>query len=230
LLKSDAQAHALKEILSNIHPWSSLNYGFTASEMIVRLYTKTIEQRVGKKFEIQILSPMTVGSMGTRNLNKLVQANLNPESKNKPALLMGERIYRLGDRVIQRRNNYDLEVFNGDIGNITAIDTQETTLVVTYITGTENKEVYYKNQDIIDLDLAYAITIHKSQGSEFDVVIIPLVMQHFTMLYRNLLYTALTRAKKMVIFVGSRKSLGIAVKNIDNRKRKTMLKTIIQEL
>ncbi|WP_103864931.1 AAA family ATPase [Aquimarina sp. I32.4] len=230
LLKSDTQAYALKEILSNIHPWSSLNYGFIASEMIIRLYTKTIKERVGKKFEVQILSPMSVGSMGTRSLNQLIQATFNPESEDKAVLLMGDRVFRMGDRVIQRRNNYDLEVFNGDIGNITAIDTQETTLVVTYKSGTENREVYYKKQDIIDLDLAYAITIHKSQGSEFDVVIIPIVMQHFTMLYRNLIYTALTRAKKMAIFVGSRKSLGIAVKNVDNRKRKTMLKTIIQEL
>jgi len=142
---------------------------------------------------------------------------------------MGERLFRLGDRVIQRRNNYDLEVFNGDIGEISAIDNQEMTLVVTYKTGTDTRNVYYEKQDIMDLDLAYAITIHKSQGSEFDVVIIPLVMQHFTMLYRNLIYTALTRAKKMAIFVGTRKALGIAVKNIDNRTRKTMLKVIVQE-
>jgi exodeoxyribonuclease V alpha subunit len=122
-----------------------------------------------------------------------------------------------------------LEVFNGDIGEITAIDNQEVTLVVTYKTGTDTRNVHYEKQDIMDLDLAYAITIHKSQGSEFDVVIIPLVMQHFTMLYRNLIYTALTRAKKMAIFVGTRKAIGIAVKNIDNRTRKTMLKVIVQE-
>jgi len=230
LLKSDTHATALKEVLKKIHPWSSLNYGFTASQMIIRLYTQTIEKRVGKNNEIQILSPMTVGSMGTRNLNTLVQETFNPESKNKPTLLMGERLFRLGDRIIQKRNNYDLEVFNGDIGKISEINNQENTLMVSYKTGKESRKVHYKKQDIMDLDLAYAITIHKSQGSEFDVVIIPLVMQHFTMLYRNLIYTALTRAKKMAIFVGTRKSLGIAVKNIDNRKRNTMLKTIIQEL
>ncbi|NME72788.1 ATP-binding domain-containing protein, partial [Flammeovirga aprica] len=94
--------------------------------------------------------------------------------------------------------------------------------------GENAKTVYYEKQDIIDLDLAYAITIHKSQGSEFDVVIIPVVMQHFNMLYQNLIYTALTRAKKMAIFVGTRKALGIAVRNIDNRARKTMLKEILQ--
>lgn len=229
LLKSETHASALKEVLNGIHPWSSLNFGFTASEMIVRLYAQTIEERVGKDLEVQILSPMTVGSMGTRNLNQQVQSIFNPETKNKPALEMGERLFRLGDRVIQRRNNYDLEVFNGDIGEISAIDNQEVTLVVTYKNGKDNRNVHYEKQDIMDLDLAYAITIHKSQGSEFDVVIIPLVMQHFTMLYRNLIYTALTRAKKMAIFVGTRKALGIVVKNIDNRTRKTMLKVILQE-
>lgn len=229
VIKSDTHASALKEILNNIHPWSSLNFGFTASEMVVRLYAKTIEQRVGKNLEVQILSPMTVGSMGTRNLNQLVQSTFNPENKNKPVLQMKDRLFRLGDRVIQRRNNYDLEVFNGDIGKITAIDNQEMTLIVKYKTGANNRDVYYERQDIMDLDLAYAITIHKSQGSEFDVVIIPLVMQHFTMLYRNLIYTALTRAKKMVVLVGTRRSLGIAVKNIDNRTRKTMLKSIVRQ-
>ena len=230
LLKAYNHASALKEVLSGIHPWSSLNFGFTASEMIVRLYAQTIEQRVGKNLEVQILSPMTVGSMGSKNLNKLVQETFNPERKDKPSLLMGERLFRLGDRVIQRRNNYDLEVFNGDIGKISEIDNMETTLIITYKTGTENRNVHYKKQDIMDLDLAYAITIHKSQGSEFDIVIIPLVMQHFTMLYRNLVYTALTRAKKMAIFVGTRKSLGIAVNNIDNRKRNTMLKEVIKDI
>ncbi len=229
LLKSDNHASALSEVLKTIHPWSTLHYGFTASEMIVRLYSQTIEQRVGKELEVQILSPMTVGSLGTRNLNQLIQSTFNRESNSKPVLQMGEKIFHLDDRVIQRRNNYDLEVFNGDIGVIASIDNLEMNLTVTYTNGKVSRNVHYKKQDIMDLDLAYAITIHKSQGSEFDVVIIPLVMQHFTMLYRNLIYTALTRAKKMAIFVGTRKALGIAVKNIDNRTRKTMLKVIVQE-
>ena len=179
--------------------------------------------------EVQILSPMTVGSMGTRNLNQLVQETANPDHKDKPILQLGERLFRLGDRVIQRRNNYDLEVFNGDIGCISAIDTQAISMEVTYQTGGITRFTHYEKQDMIDLDLAYAITIHKSQGSEFDVVIIPVVLQHFNMLYQNLIYTALTRAKKMAIFVGTRKALGIAVRNIDNRSRKTMLKMIVQE-
>jgi len=230
LLHSYNNAKALKEITKSIHPWSSLNYGYTASEIIVRAYCKTITQKLGHGLEVQILSPMTVGSMGTKNLNTLVQNTLNPNMNNKPSILIGERVFRLGYRVIQRRNNYDLEVFNGDIGTISSVDNQKMTLEVNYKTLDNSNRVHYKKQDIMDLDLAYAITIHKSQGSEFDVVIIPLVMQHFSMLYRNLIYTALTRAKKMAIFVGTRKSLGIAVKNIDNRTRKTMLKTILKDL
>ena len=229
LLKSKSDAEALKNIVNSIHPWSSLNYGFTASEMVVRLYTKTIKERLGVNTEVQILTPMTVGSMGTRNLNQLVQNTANPIDASKASLQFGERIFRTGDRVIQRRNNYDLEVFNGDIGLITSIDNQNMTLQITYTTEKNKRQVHYEKQDILDIDLAYAITIHKSQGSEFDAVIIPVVLQHFNMLYQNLIYTALTRAKKMAIFVGARKALGIAVRNIDNRSRKTMLRTIIQE-
>ncbi len=229
LLKTDSHACALKNIIKSIHPWSSLNYGFVASEMVVRLYCKTIKERLGKDMEVQILTPMTVGSMGTRNLNLLVQNTFNPADGNKANLQFGERVFRIGDRVIQRRNNYDIEVFNGDIGRIISINNQAMTLEITYNSGSTTRNIHYEKQDIIDLDLAYAITIHKSQGSEFDVVIIPLVLQHFTMLYQNLIYTALTRAKKMAIFVGTRKALGIAVKNIDNRSRKTMLNLLVQK-
>ncbi len=230
LLKSESDAEALKNIIKGIHPWSSLNYGFTASEMVVRLYTKTIKERLGVHTEVQILTPMTVGSMGTRNLNQIVQNTANPIDASKASLQIGERIFRTGDRVIQRRNNYDLEVFNGDIGHISSIDNQNMTLQITYITGKNRREVHYEKQDILDIDLAYAITIHKSQGSEFDAVIIPVVLQHFNMLYQNLIYTALTRAKKLAIFVGTRKALGIAVRNIDNRSRKTMLNRLMQTL
>lgn len=227
LLKSPNEASALKEVLNDIHPWSSLHYGLTAAEMIIRLYTKTIPSKFPSNFETQILAPMRVGSMGSKNLNVLIQEQFNPPHQDKAALEMGNRIFRVGDRVIQRRNNYDLEVFNGDIGTVTFINSIDMTLTVTYQSGAENRIINYNKQDIIDLELAYAITIHKSQGSEFDIVIIPLVLQHFSMLYRNLIYTALTRAKKMAIFIGTRKALGIAVRNIDNRQRKTMLKELL---
>ncbi len=227
LLKSPNEANALKQVLQHIHPWSSLHYGLTAAEMIVRLYTKTIPSKFSSNLETQILAPMKVGTMGTNNLNQLIQEQANPAQEGKASLEMGGRIFRVGDRVIQRRNNYDLEVFNGDIGTITLINPLDMTLTITYQSGSENRIIAYTKQDIIDLELAYAITIHKSQGSEFDIVIIPLVLQHFSMLYRNLIYTALTRAKKMAIFVGTRKALGIAVRNIDNRQRKTMLKELL---
>lgn len=227
LLKSTNEATALKHVLSGIHPWSSLNYGLTASEMIVRLYTKTIQEKIGKNLEVQILAPMKVGSMGTNNLNQIIQERFNPATGKKTFLQLGGRVFREGDRVIQRRNNYDLEVFNGDIGTIQGINALEMELTIIYENNKAQRIVTYTKADAMDLDLAYAITIHKSQGSEFDVVIIPLVLQHFNMLYRNLIYTALTRAKKMAIFVGTRKALGIAVKNIDNRQRKTLLKDLL---
>lgn len=227
LLKSPNEANALKQVLQHIHPWSSLHYGLTAAEMIVRLYTKTIPNKFSSTLETQILAPMKVGTMGTNNLNQLIQEQANPAQEDKASLEMGGRIFRVNDRVIQRRNNYDLEVFNGDIGTITMINSLDMTLTVTYQSSSETRIIEYTTQDIIDLELAYAITIHKSQGSEFDIVIIPLVLQHFNMLYRNLIYTALTRAKKMAIFVGTRKALGIAVRNIDNRQRKTMLKELL---
>lgn len=227
LLKSENHATALRQILKSIHPWSTLNYGFTASELIVRLYSQTIHERVGRDLEVQILTPMTAGSLGTRNLNLLIQQTFNAESKLE--FQIRDRVFRMGDRVIQRRNNYELEVFNGDIGEISYINNEEMKLAVTYSSGKDVRDVHYSKHDVEELDLAYAITIHKSQGSEFDVVIIPVVMQHFTMLYRNLIYTALTRAKKLAIFVGTRKALGIAVKNNDNRSRKTMLKDILMK-
>jgi len=228
LLQSPDEATALQQVLKRIHPWSSLNYGFTASQMVVRLYTQTIAQKLGKHLEVQILTPMKVGSMGATNLNQLIQQAIYEQKKQPSFIQIGSRIFRLGDRVIQRRNNYDLDVFNGDIGYITSMQPDEMMLEVTYESGQEKRVVIYKKNDLADLALAYAITIHKSQGSEFDVVIIPIVLQHFNMLYQNLIYTALTRAKKMAIFVGSRKALHIATQNTENNERKTMLKELVQ--
>lgn len=228
LLKIENEAEALKTLMKKVHPWSSLNYGFTASEMVVRLYTQSIPAKLGKDREVQILSPMTRGTLGTRNLNLLIQQNANPPSIEKPEIKIGDRAFRLGDRVIQKRNNYDLQVFNGDIGYIIEIDSENNLMEVEYKSADEERSVVYQKDQLIELDLAYAITIHKSQGSEFDVVIIPVVTQHYNMLYRNLIYTGLTRAKKMAMFVGTRKALGLAVRNIDNRKRQTYLKELIE--
>ena len=133
---------------------------------------------------------------------------------------------RESDRVIHRRNNYDLNVFNGDIGKIINIDNEELTAIVSFYP--DNREVSYKKEDIMELDLAYAITIHKSQGSEFKTVIIPILTQHFKMLYRNLIYTGLTRAKDLVVFVGPRRSLSMAIQQQDVSHRQTALESLIK--
>ena len=130
-----------------------------------------------------------------------------------------------GDRVIHRRNNYDLGVFNGDIGEISSIDNEELTCVVRFFP--EGREVLYQKEDIVELDLAYAITIHKSQGSEFQVVIMPILSQHFKMLYRNLIYTGLTRARRLAVFVGTRKALAMAVRQQDTTRRQTALAQLL---
>jgi len=143
-------------------------------------------------------------------------------------LKVGERIFRIGDRVIHRRNNYDLGVFNGDIGVIQDINNVDLTCSVAFFP--DNRLVHYKQNDIMELDLAYAITIHKSQGSEFEVVIIPVLTQHFKMLFRNLIYTGITRAKKLAVFVGTRRALAMAVKNQDISKRQTALQELIKSV
>ena len=169
---------------------------------------------------------MTRGSLGSAHLNQVIQATANPPTENKCQLKMGERIFREGDRVIHRRNNYDLNVFNGDIGKIVAIDNKELTAVVTFYP--DHRAVNYKKEDIMELDLAYAITIHKSQGSEFKAVIIPILSQHFKMLYRNLVYTGLTRAKTLAVFVGTRKALAMAIRQQDVSQRQTALEGLIK--
>jgi exodeoxyribonuclease V alpha subunit len=226
LAQAGSGIEELMSVLKNVHPWSSLHYGLTAVETVVRLYTKTVPEWLGPKPEIQVLTPQVRGTLGTLNLNESLQRISNPESPSKRQLQMGGRILRVGDRVIQTRNNYDLAVFNGDIGRITEVDTEEMTCEVCF-SGAEDRVVIFEKDDLNELSLAYAITIHKSQGSEFQVVIIPVLGQHFNMLFRNLLYTGLTRAKKLAIFVGSRKAFSMAVGQIDNRMRQTALSELV---
>jgi exodeoxyribonuclease V alpha subunit len=216
----------LLSVIKKIHPWSSLHYGLSAFDVVRKLYLEWIPKYFGEKTEIQILSPMIRGSLGTGSLNKMIQESANPPQKGKGQLSVGERIFRIGDRVIHRRNNYDLNVFNGDIGTIRGIDTEELTLSVSFFP--DGRMVAYTQDAIPELDLAYAITIHKSQGSEFEAVIIPVLTQHFKMLFRNLIYTGLTRAKKLVVLVGTRKALAMSVKNQDTSQRQTLLKKLLQ--
>jgi exodeoxyribonuclease V alpha subunit len=222
--QAETKIEELFSVLKKVHPWSSLHYGFSALDVVRKLYQEWIPKYYGK-CEIQILSPMTRGSLGTISLNRVIQETSNPFIEGKRQLKVGDKIFRVGDRVIHRRNNYDLGVFNGDIGVIQDIDNIDLTCSVSFCP--DNRVVHYKQNDIMELDLAYAITIHKSQGSEFEVVIIPVLTQHFKMLFRNLIYTGITRAKTLAVFVGTRRALAMAVKNQDISKRQTALEELL---
>lgn len=217
----------LKTVLKKVHPWSSLHYGLNAVDSVRRLYIDWVPKYFGKDVEIQILSPMTRGSLGTMNLNKVIQEATNPAQPGRPEIKVGERIFRVGDRIIHKRNNYDLGVFNGDIGKISDIDTENLSCLIYF--ASQGRDVEYSQESIMEIDLAYAITIHKSQGSEFAVTILPVLTQHFTMLYRNLIYTGLTRARKMAVMVGNRRALSMAVRREDSRHRQTALQELLQQ-
>jgi len=230
LAQAESGVKELMAVLKHVHPWSSLHYGLSAMETAVRLYTKTIPEWLGPNAEVQVLTPQVRGTLGTMNLNDALQRVSNPESPDKKQLLIGAKTFRVGDRVIQTRNNYDLGVFNGDIGRITGLDSTDMTCEVRFSGGGEERIVSFEKEDLSELALAYAITIHKSQGSEFQAVIIPVLGQHFNMLFRNLIYTGLTRAKKLAVFVGSRKAFAMAIGQIDNRKRQTALSKLVMEI
>ncbi|MEM8604206.1 MAG: ATP-dependent RecD-like DNA helicase, partial [Cyanobacteria bacterium P01_H01_bin.121] len=168
---------------------------------------------------VQILCPMVRGVMGTRNLNQVLQATLNPLKPGQPELVRGRTCLRLGDRVIQQVNDYDRDVFNGDLGTVQQLDLEEQDVTVQY--GT--RLVTYDAADLNEIALAWAITIHKAQGSEFPVVILPFFMQHYIMLSRNLIYTGLTRAKQLAIFLGPKQAINFAVREVKERSRYTTL-------
>jgi exodeoxyribonuclease V alpha subunit len=170
--------------------------------------------------QVQVLCPATRGEIGTRQLNVLLQQVLNPAKSGKAELSRGGSVLRVGDRVIQQVNDYQREVFNGDVGTVTSIDLEEQEVVVQFA---DERAVSYDHADLSELSLAWAVTIHKSQGSEYPVVILPLFMQHYLLLSRNLLYTGLTRAKHLAILVGPPKSIGFAVKRMLDRQRYTAL-------
>lgn len=227
LMTADSAAEELLLLAKKTHPWSSLYYGLTALDVVRKLYQEWVPKYFGQQAEIQVLTPMIRGSLGAANCNSMLQAAVNPPGSNKAELTLGERVFRVGDRVIHRRNNYELGVFNGDIGTIAAIDNVELTCEVVFYP--DQRRVEYSRDQITELELAYAITIHKSQGSEFDVVILPVLTQHFRMLFRNLIYTGLTRGKKLAVLVGSRQALAMAVRNQDTAKRQTALARLLRE-
>jgi len=184
-------------------------------EQIATTLVDLVKRRLPARFQfdpirdIQVLSPMNRGSLGIRELNVRLQEELNPPRPDEPWVEKFGWQFRVRDKVIQTENDYDKEVFNGDIGQVTQIDPVERELRVKF----ENREVIYDWGELDQLSLAYAITIHKAQGSEFPVVVIPLATQHYLLLQRNLVYTGVTRGKRLVLLIGQRQALGLAVRN-----------------
>jgi exodeoxyribonuclease V alpha subunit len=191
----------------------------SALPLIVNAVGKSLPKRFGLSAieEIQVLCPMNKGPVGAANLNRILQDALNP---GETGVTQGSRTFRRGDKVIQLRNNYDKQVFNGDMGIVSAIDPEEQTLTV----RTLEAEIEYDFAELDELGLAYAISVHKSQGSEFPAVVLPIMMQHYAMLQRNLLYTGLTRARRVAVLVGTKKAIAIALRNADVGKRFTCLR------
>lgn len=191
-------------------------------EKILQNILDLCSERIPRQFrfhplrEIQVLAPMHKGIIGVANLNIELQKRLNP---GQPGITHGAWNFRIGDKVMQIVNNYYKDVFNGDIGWISKIDPEERELVIDF----DGRPVPYDYSDLDEVVLAYAISVHKSQGSEYPVVILPVVTQHYMLLQRNLIYTGITRAKKLVIMIGTKKALAIAIRNNKPQRRYTLL-------
>lgn len=192
-----------------------------AADLVVDL----VKVRIPRKFgyhpvdDIQVLSPMYRGAVGVSNLNARLQEALNPASPGKSEHRLAGRLFRLGDKVMQTRNNYDKEVYNGDIGRIVRLDLEDQIVVVRI----DDRPVPYEFGELDELVNAYAVSVHKSQGSEYPAVVVPVLTQHYLLLQRNLLYTAVTRAKELVVLVGTKKAIAIAVRNDKIAHRHTAL-------
>ena len=189
-----------------------------APGVIIKLVTDRIPRRFGfgPLEDIQVLTPMHKGTVGVANLNTMLQEALNSRGEG---VERGSRVFRRGDKVIQLTNNYDKEVFNGDMGRIAGVDLEGQVLTVCF----EGRDVDYDFSDLDEIALAYAIPVHKSQGSEYPAVVITIFTQHYALLQRNLIYTAVTRARKLVVMVGTKKALAIAVRDNKPERRYTCL-------
>ena len=188
----------------------------TAETIVGLVKTKLPRYYRMESTDIQVLAPMQKGAVGAANLNQALQEAVNPDSIG---LKRGGYVYRLHDKVMQIRNNYDKEVYNGDIGVITAVDPEDRSIRAAF----DGREVEYDISELDELVLAYATTIHKAQGSEYPIVVMPVMMTHYVMLQRNLIYTGITRAKKVLVIVGTKKALSYAVRNLTVTERNTML-------
>ncbi|HOK04070.1 MAG TPA: ATP-dependent RecD-like DNA helicase [Victivallales bacterium] len=202
--------------------WIDCDDPVDTAKIILKLLSSRIPKRFGfnPMKDIQVLSPMNKGECGTANLNIKIQSVLNPENLGRPQFRFGETVFRSGDRVMQISNNYDKSVFNGEMGRIVHIDYREKKFNVEF-------DNFTVNYDFIEADQivhCYATTIHKAQGCEFPAVIVPVLTQHYIMLRRNLIYTAITRAKRLLVLIGSKKALSIAIKNVMIEKRYTLLR------
>ena len=200
-------------------------------EQIADTLVDMVKTRIPAKFrfdpirDIQVLCPMNRGSIGVRELNIVLQTALNPPRSGE---LAAERFgwrFQVRDKVIQTVNDYKKEVFNGDIGMIEKIDPVEQEVSIMF----DDKLVVYDYGELDEVSLAYAVTIHKAQGSEFPAVVIPVAMQHFMLLQRNLIYTGITRAKRLLAVVGQKKAMGLAVRNDQSRKRYSGLLSSLKE-
>ncbi len=199
-----------------------------AADWVIELVARRIQSKFGfnPSEDIQVLCPMHRGSVGVAELNQRLQNELNPPSAGLVEFRHGQRVFRERDRVMQVVNNYDLQVYNGDLGRILKIDAEDQTVQIEY----DGRAVDYEFSQLDELVHAYAISIHKSQGSEFPVVVIPLLNQHYMMLQRNLLYTAVTRARKLVVLVGSKQAISMALRNNRISARNTRLVKRLQEI
>jgi exodeoxyribonuclease V alpha subunit len=195
-----------------------------AVETILEMITKRIPARFGldPRADVQVLTPMHKGEAGAQALNERLQRALNPAG---PSVSRGARTLRVGDKVMQLRNDYDKDVYNGDMGVVSALDPAERTLKVLY----DEREVVYEEGDLDELTLAYATSIHKSQGSEYPAVVVPLLTQHYVMLSKHLLYTAVTRGKRLVVLVADPKALAVALSDTRREDRRTRLRERLQE-
>jgi exodeoxyribonuclease V alpha subunit len=191
-------------------------------QKVLELIITLVKERIPRRFgfdpldDIQVLTPMHRGIVGGTNLNQELQKAINPGDEG--VTRMG-RIYKVNDKVMQITNNYDKEVYNGDIGRILAIDAEAQEIIVSI----DNRELPYGYSEIDELVHAYAVSIHKSQGSEYPAVVIPILTQHYILLQRNLLYTGVTRGKKLVVIIGTKKAMAIAIRNNKTQKRYTLL-------
>jgi exodeoxyribonuclease V alpha subunit len=201
--------------------WHSLYYGVDTMEMLRRLYVDIIPKYYGKEREIQILSPQNIG-FGSEKINKIIQESANPPSINKAEIEVGKTIFRVNDRVLQTQNNYSegMDVMNGDTGKIISVNPETKELVVEFENG---KIVEYKKESLLELKLGFSFSVHKSQGAQFEIVILPILKQNWMMLYRNLLYTACSRSKSKLIIIGQREMLAQAIRNNKIIQRQTSL-------